>query len=110
MNNSKFLDNLVIPDAIALELESEDEYFDWSSDGTYLISQDGKKTIPAQKSKQTTFTERERAREVKHKLAKQHKIASQLRFVKFLTFDKNSLGIFLSIVNLLLLVGFWILR
>ena len=46
--NSKFTcSNL--PDSIAHELESEDEYFYWTEEGT-LISEDGKKTIPSSAS------------------------------------------------------------
>lgn len=40
----------VIPDAVASELESEDEYYFWSEDGKTLISEDGKKTIPSKKA------------------------------------------------------------
>ena len=78
-----------IPDEIARELESEDELYFWSPDGTTLISSDGTKTIPS-----SMTTQKDESPQVN--------CFDDKAYV-----NQGSLGLILSSVNLILLLWFW---
>ena len=93
------------PDSIAHELESQDELYYWTDEGT-LVSEDGKKTIPSSVGvkKSEIITETSST----FRIDPQGVNAIPSHQNQEYGLDKSSLSIIMSSLNLMLLFWFWL--